>query len=74
MMNQQWLIDEARLTVAIALASLIANGVRLVFVKAFLEPAAAWIGRYAYRRVDELSGDRLPDWFEGKESAEAPDR
>lgn len=43
--------------------SLLAGGLRLVVVKAFLEPAAMFVGRYAYRRVDDAMGDRLQDVF-----------
>lgn len=42
---------------------LLANAVRLIVVKAFLEPSAAWAGRWLYRRADQLSGDRLPNWI-----------
>ena len=58
-----WLVDEAQLTVAIAGASLIASVIRLVALKAFIEPAAVFIGQVAYRKADKLSGDRLPDFF-----------
>jgi hypothetical protein len=45
----------------VVIGSLIAGGLRLVLLKAFIEPAAVFIGRGAYRRVDEVLGDRLPD-------------
>jgi hypothetical protein len=45
----------------VVVGSLIAGGLRLVLLKAFIEPAAVFIGLGAYRRVDEALGDRLPD-------------
>ena len=45
----------------VMIGSLLAGGLRLVLLKAFIEPAAVLIGRGAYRRVDEAMGDRLPD-------------
>ena len=45
----------------VVVGSLIAGGLRLVLLKAFIEPAAVFVGRGAYRRVDEAMGDRLPD-------------
>lgn len=59
-----WGLDDVRIIGDIIAGSLLANGVRLVVLKAFLEPAAAFIGKYAYNRADALSGDRLPDFFE----------
>ena len=73
-MMPTWGSDDVRIVGDIIVGSLLAGGLRLIVVKAFLEPAAVAIGRQAYRRADQLSGDRLPDWFDAKSSAELPDR
>ena len=57
-----WGHDDVRIVGDIVLGSLLASGLRLVVLKAFLEPAAAFIGQQAYRRADRALGDRLPDW------------
>lgn len=62
-MNVHWGWDDVRIVGDILIGSLLASGVRLVVVKAFLEPAAVFIGQRVYRGVDRLSGDRLPDLF-----------
>jgi hypothetical protein len=62
-MSVHWGWDDVRIVGDILIGSLLASGVRLVVVKAFLEPAAVFIGQRAYRGVDRLSGDRLPDLF-----------
>lgn len=54
---------DARIISDIIAASLLVSLIRLVFVKAFLEPAATWFGQTAYRKADELLDDRLPDWM-----------
>lgn len=73
-MTMRWTLDDIRIVGDIIVGSLLAGGIRMVILKAFLEPAATFIGQQAYRRVDVAVGDRLPDWFDGKESAELPDR
>jgi hypothetical protein len=70
--NTHWTWDDLRIIGDIVLGSLIASGLRLVVVKAFLEPAAVFIGQHAYRRMDQLTGDRLPDLFRGEEPAQLP--
>lgn len=65
-----WTGDDVRIVGDIIFGSLLAGGLRLVVVKAFIEPAAIYVGQVAYRRADALTGDRLPDWFAGKESQE----
>lgn len=62
-MKVHWGWDDLRIVGDIVLGSLLAGGLRLVVMKAFLEPAAMFIGRRAYRRVDAALGDRLPDFF-----------
>lgn len=57
-----WSGDDIRIVGDIVIGSLFASGVRLVLIKAFLEPAATYIGQEAYRRADRALGDRLPDW------------
>jgi len=53
--------DDGRIITDIVLGSLLANGVRLIVLKAFLEPAAFWAGRHGWHFLDRLLGDRLPD-------------
>ena len=61
-MSASWGGDDVRIVGDIVVGSLLASGLRLIVVKAFLEPAAMFIGREAYRRADRALGDRLPDW------------
>jgi hypothetical protein len=61
-----WGWDDLRIVGDIVLGSLLAGGLRLVVMKAFLEPAAMFLGQRAYRQADKALGDRLPDFF-GKE-------
>jgi hypothetical protein len=58
-----WTVDDLRIVGDIIVGSLLASGLRLVVLKAFLEPAAQWAGQQAYRRADDALGDRLPDLF-----------
>jgi hypothetical protein len=60
-----WGADDVRIVGDIILGSLLAGGLRLVVVKALLEPAAIYVGQFAYRRVDDAAGGRLPDVFRG---------
>lgn len=59
-----WATDDVRIIGDIVVGSLLAGGLRLVVVKAFMEPMAVWIGQRGYRQLDRMTGDRLPDWFE----------
>jgi hypothetical protein len=54
---------DLHLVADVVIGTLLAGGLRLILLKAFLEPAAAFIGRRAYQRVDKALGDRLPDWI-----------
>jgi hypothetical protein len=65
-MNIHWSWDDLRIVGDIVLGSLLAGGLRLVVLKAFVEPAATFIGQHSYRQADRLLGDRLPDLFEKK--------
>ena len=65
-MNIHWSWDDLRIVGDIVLGSLLTGGLRLVVLKAFIEPAATFIGQRAYRHTDKLLGDRLPNLF-GKE-------
>jgi hypothetical protein len=65
-MRVHWNWDDLRIVGDIVLGSLLAGGLRLVVMKAFLEPAAMFLGQRAYRQADKALGDRLPDFF-GKE-------
>lgn len=69
-----WGADDVRIVGDIIVGSLLAGGLRLVVIKAFLEPAAVFIGQTIYRRADQLSGDRLPDWFADQESADSSEK
>lgn len=57
-----WGWDDLRIIGDIIAGSLLAGTLRLILFKAFLEPAATFIGQSAYRRADRMLGDRLPDW------------
>lgn len=61
-MSAHWGGDDIRIVGDIVVGSLLAGGVRMVMIKAFVEPAATWLGQEAYRRADLALGDRLPDW------------
>jgi hypothetical protein len=54
---------DLHLVADVVIGTLLAGGLRLILLKAFLEPAAAFLGQRAYRRADEALGDRLPDWI-----------
>jgi hypothetical protein len=56
-----WTWDDGRIIVDIVVGSLIAGGLRLIVLKAFIEPAAVWAGRKGYHHLDRLLGNRLPD-------------
>jgi hypothetical protein len=60
-MNVHWGWDDLRIIGDIIAGSLLAGALRLIVLKAFLEPVAAYIGQQAYRRADKAMGDRLPD-------------
>lgn len=62
-MADLWSTDDVRVVGDIIVGSLLASGLRLVVLKAFLEPAATFVGQQAYRRADKALGDRLPDLF-----------
>lgn len=47
----------------VAVGYLGAKGLLLVVNKAFLEPAAVFVGRWAWRKADTALGDTLPDWI-----------
>jgi hypothetical protein len=59
--NVHWGWDDLRIIGDIIAGSLLAGALRLIVMKAFLEPVAAYIGQQAYRRADKAMGDRLPD-------------
>lgn len=46
--------DDSRIITDIVLGSLLASGVRLILLKAFLEPAAIWAGRRGWHFLDRL--------------------
>lgn len=62
-MNVHWTWDDLRIVGDIVMGSLLAGGLRLIVLKAFIEPAATFIGQKAYRHADRVLGDRLPDFF-----------
>jgi hypothetical protein len=55
--------NDLRIVGDVLIATFIASGLRLVIVKAFIEPAAVWLGRHGWKRLDAATGDRLPDLF-----------
>lgn len=58
-----WTADDLRIVGDIVLGSLVASIIRLVALKAFVEPAAVFIGQAAYKQLDQISGDVLPNVF-----------
>jgi hypothetical protein len=58
-----WGIEDVRIVGDIVIGSLLANGLRLIVVKAFIEPTAVYLGRKAYRQADKALGGALPDWI-----------
>lgn len=57
----KWGADDIRIIGDIIAGSLLAGTLRLIVVKAFLEPAATFVGQRAYQRADKMLNDRLPD-------------
>jgi hypothetical protein len=60
-----WGLDDIRIIGDIIAGSLLAGALRLIVVKALLEPAAVFVGQRMYRMADDATGDRLPDAFRG---------
>ena len=60
-MNVHWGWDDLRIIGDIIAGSLLAGMLRLIVLKAFLEPIAVYVGQKAYRRADRALGGRLPD-------------
>jgi hypothetical protein len=60
-MAVHWSWDDLRIIADIVAGSLLAGTLRLIVLKAFLEPIAAYVGQQAYRRADRAVGGRLPD-------------
>jgi hypothetical protein len=56
-----WSWDDLRIIADIVAGSLLAGALRLIVLKAFLEPVAAFVGQQAYNRADRALGDRLPN-------------
>jgi hypothetical protein len=56
-----WGLDDIRIVGDIVVGSLLAQGVRLVFVKGLFEPTAAWIFRAGCKAADRFANDRLPN-------------
>lgn len=61
MTGLHWSVDDIRIVGDIIAGSLLAGALRLIVLKAFLEPLAVYVGQKAYRRADKALGDRLPD-------------
>lgn len=53
--------DDARIVGDVLIGSIVAGGLRLILLKAFLEPIAAAAGRRGWEWADRLMGDRLPN-------------
>jgi len=64
MASPHWTADDVRIIGDIIVGSLLAGGLRLIVAKAFLEPAAVFLGRAGYRGLDRIMGGRLPDLFD----------
>jgi len=56
-----WSADDIRIVGDIVAGSLLAGTLRLIVLKAFLEPVATYIGQTAYKRAEQALGTRLPD-------------
>lgn len=56
-----WSGDDIRIVTDVVLASLLASSVRMIALKAFIEPIAAAVGRKGWRQLDKALGDRLPN-------------
>ena len=63
MVHPRWTVDDLRIVGDVVMASLIGGALRLILLKAFIEPAATWLGQKGYQRLDKATGDRLPDLF-----------
>jgi hypothetical protein len=55
-----WPGDDLRVMAEMVLATMLARPLQIVLVKAFLEPAGAFLGTKAWGRLRDLSGGRLP--------------
>ena len=55
--------DDVRIVGDVMLGALLASALRLLLLKGLLEPAAGWLGRHGWKRLDAATGDRLPDLF-----------
>ena len=57
--------DDTRLIADVVIGALLGRWLppvlRLIALKAFIEPAAAWAGQAPYHWLDRLLGGRLPD-------------
>lgn len=61
--SSPWGWDDVRVVGDIVLGTLLASAIRLIITKAFVEPAAVWLGQTGWRRLDNALGGWLPDWF-----------
>jgi hypothetical protein len=53
--------DDGRIVLDVIAATLLLRALRLIAMKAFIEPLAFWAGRRGYHALDWILGDRLPD-------------
>ena len=60
-MDVHWGWDDLRIIGDIIAGSLLAGALRLIVLKAFLEPIATYVGQQAYRRADRALAGRLPN-------------
>jgi hypothetical protein len=60
----EWSMDDIRIVGDIIAGSLLAGVLRLILMKAFIEPAAIFVGKYAYRAADKAVQGKLPDLFD----------
>jgi hypothetical protein len=52
--------EDGRIIGDIVIASLLASGLRLIVMEAFIKPAAIWAGRRGWHALDWALGGRLP--------------
>jgi hypothetical protein len=52
--------EDGRIIGDVVIASLLASGLRLIVMEAFIKPAAIWAGRRGWHALDWALGGRLP--------------
>lgn len=69
----RWTGDDVRIIVdglAVVTGGLILRALAMLAVETYIKPALIWLGIRAYQNADQLSGDRLPDFFPKKDNGQ----